>query len=71
MAKGFGFPAWGLGVEGLNSRMLGWLLSLVADGRRVRGGIIMDFYRLVGNGGGEKVESGISEILVMMNHFDD
>ena len=70
MARGFGFPAWGLGVEGINSRILGWLLGLIADGKRIKGGLIMDFYRQTGSGSQEG-NSGVSELLVLMNKMGD
>jgi 1-phosphatidylinositol phosphodiesterase len=68
MAKGFGYPSWGLGVEGINSRILGWLLGFIADGRIIKGGVVMDYYRQVGAGpgaGGE--DQGVRELLVLMN----
>ena len=30
VAKGFGWPAWGLGVEGVNSKLGAWLLDKLA-----------------------------------------
>jgi 1-phosphatidylinositol phosphodiesterase len=30
VAKGFGCPAWGLGVEGVNSKLGAWLLDKLA-----------------------------------------
>ena len=30
IAKGFGWPAWGLGVEGVNSKLGTWLLDKLA-----------------------------------------
>ena len=30
IAKGFGWPAWGLGVEGVNSKLGTWLLDMLA-----------------------------------------
>ena len=30
IAKGFGWPAWGLGVEGVNSKLGSWLLDKLA-----------------------------------------
>ena len=32
IAKGFGWPAWGLGVEGVNSKLGTWLLDKLAGG---------------------------------------
>ena len=50
VAKGFGWPKWGLGVEGVNGRLGRWLLDrLGRDGggdgdARVRGWALLDFY---------------------------
>ena len=32
VAKGFGWPAWGLGVEGVNTKLGAWLLDKLAGG---------------------------------------
>jgi 1-phosphatidylinositol phosphodiesterase len=32
IAKGFGWPAWGFGMEGVNSRLGAWLLDKLAGG---------------------------------------
>lgn len=32
MAKGFGWPKWGLGIEGVNSRLGKWLLDQMGGG---------------------------------------
>ncbi|RXK42450.1 hypothetical protein M231_00004 [Tremella mesenterica] len=45
IAKGFGFPKWGLGVEGVNSRLYRWLLQQLAAGKKVRACVMLDFYR--------------------------
>ena len=34
IAKGFGWPAWGLGVEGVNSKLGTWLLDKLAGAER-------------------------------------
>jgi len=60
VAKGFGWPKWGFGVEGVNSRFVQWILDNLAaaagtteplpdeksagDGPRIRGWALMDFY---------------------------
>ena len=54
IAKGFGWPAWGLGVEGVNSKLGAWLLDKLAgrpdadksvlEEPRVRGWTFLDFY---------------------------
>ena len=63
IAKGFGWPEWGLGVAGVNTRFARWLLECLSRGKRVRGCVVMDFYRQYGNGQGE----GLAELLIMMN----
>ncbi|THH29636.1 hypothetical protein EUX98_g4550 [Antrodiella citrinella] len=47
IARGFGWPKLGFGVEGVNSRVGTWLLSLLSavDEPRVRGWAFMDFYQ--------------------------
>ena len=47
IARGFGWPSLGFGVEGVNSRVGTWLLSVLGDKDqpRVRGWAFMDFYR--------------------------
>ena len=37
IAKGFGWPAWGLGVEGVNTKLGAWLLDKLAGGPSVPG----------------------------------
>ena len=50
IARGFGWPHWGFGVEGVNGRLGRWLLDrLGRDGggdgdARVRGWALLDFY---------------------------
>ena len=51
IAKGFGWPAWGFGVEGVNSKLGAWLLDKLAgrpdavlEEPRVRGWTFLDFY---------------------------
>jgi 1-phosphatidylinositol phosphodiesterase len=61
IAKGFGWPSWGLGIEGMNSRLTRWLLERVVGGEQVRACVPMDFYRQEGWPG---------EILVLMNFLD-
>jgi 1-phosphatidylinositol phosphodiesterase len=63
IAKGFGWPEWGFGIEGVNSRLEGWLVRQLKDGKKVRRIVPMDFYRQTGSGD----EGGICELLVMMN----
>lgn len=58
VAKGFGWPAWGLGVEGVNSKLGVWLLDKLAghpvdaekqsqtvpEEPRIRGWTFLDYY---------------------------
>ena len=51
IARGFGFPKIGLGVEGVNSRVGKWLIDFLSSdgddenqGKRIRGWTLMDFY---------------------------
>lgn len=66
IAKGFGWPEWHLGVQGINSRLEGWLLEQLTEGRRVRGIIPMDFYRQTGVNG---EDGSVRELLVLMNEL--
>ncbi|TCD66693.1 hypothetical protein EIP91_001047 [Steccherinum ochraceum] len=47
IARGFGWPSLGFGVEGVNSRVGSWLLTLLGEQEqpRVRGWVFMDFFR--------------------------
>ena len=45
LAKGFGWPRWGMGIEGINSRLTRWFLTQLSEGRRVRACLLLDFYR--------------------------
>jgi len=47
IARGFGWPKLGFGVEGVNSRLGSWLLSRLsaAEEPRIRGWAFMDFYQ--------------------------
>lgn len=63
IAKGFGWPEWGLGIEGINSRLEGWLISRLMDGKTIRGIVPMDFYREAGSGNA----GAVCELLVLMN----
>ncbi|WRT63949.1 uncharacterized protein IL334_000876 [Kwoniella shivajii] len=64
IAKGFGFPAWGLGVEGINSRMCEWILERVVNREKVRACLAIDFYRQCAG------DAGLAELLVQMNFID-
>ncbi|WWC66582.1 uncharacterized protein I206_100485 [Kwoniella pini CBS 10737] len=65
IAKGFGWPSWGLGVEGINSRMFGWLLERLLKGEKVRACFAIDFYgQCAGN-------AGLAELLVQMNFNEE
>ncbi|KAK0502687.1 PLC-like phosphodiesterase [Armillaria luteobubalina] len=66
VAQGFGWPRWGLGVEGVNSRVGRWLLDLLSDTEpkpaqvRLRGWALMDFY--------SDPEHALAELLVECNY---
>lgn len=69
VAQGFGWPRWGLGVEGVNSRVGRWLLDLLSDtelkstiGAEVtlRGWALMDFY--------SDPEHALADLLVECNY---
>ncbi|ODN84217.1 hypothetical protein L202_00216 [Cryptococcus amylolentus CBS 6039] len=64
IAKGFGWPAWGLGVEGINTRLCRAILEWMADGKRIRGCLAMDFYRQCAG-----IE-GLAGLLVQMNSIE-
>lgn len=74
VAKGFGWPKLGFGVEGVNSRFAQWLLnnlagdggsvtatekSAVVEDPRIRGWALMDFY--------DDPESALTPLLVECN----
>ena len=47
IARGFGWPKWGLGIEGVNARLGKWLLEQFSQKRedaRIRGWAFLDFY---------------------------
>lgn len=56
IAQGFGWPKWGLGIEGVNSKVGKWLLDQLGDeaanssdqdgsgGPRIRGWTLLDYY---------------------------
>ena len=47
IARSFGWPKWGLGVEGVNTRLGKWLLeqfSQNGEDARIRGWAFLDFY---------------------------
>ncbi|KAK8865752.1 hypothetical protein IAR55_000899 [Kwoniella newhampshirensis] len=66
IAKGLGFPSWGFGVEGINSRLCRWLLECMAagEGKRVRGCLPIDFYRQCAG------DEGLAGMLVQMNFVE-
>jgi 1-phosphatidylinositol phosphodiesterase len=63
IAKGFGWPEWGFGIEGINSRLEGWMVRQLRDGKKVKGIVPLDFYRQTGSDD----DGGICELLVLMN----
>ncbi|KAL5511922.1 hypothetical protein ACEPAH_5140 [Sanghuangporus vaninii] len=60
VAKGFGFPAWKLGVEGVNARLGEWLLQSLSPSSSAtpRGWVFTDFFI---------TPSGIAPLLVECN----
>ncbi|WVQ85619.1 hypothetical protein IAT38_007785 [Cryptococcus sp. DSM 104549] len=64
IAKGFGWPSWGMGVEGINTRLCRWLLECIRDGKKVRGCLAMDFYRQCAG------DEGLAGLLVQMNFLE-
>lgn len=52
IAQGFGWPRWGLGVEGVNSRVGSWLLDLLSSENtpRLQGWTLMDFFSTPNDG---------------------
>jgi 1-phosphatidylinositol phosphodiesterase len=49
MARGLGWPQWGIGFEGVNARVGKWLLDRFDEGdvdgkSRISGWALMDFY---------------------------
>ncbi|THH10013.1 hypothetical protein EW145_g1615 [Phellinidium pouzarii] len=63
VAKGFGWPAWKLGVEGVNARIGTWLLSQLSTSESVapKGWVFMDFF---------KSPEGLVPLLVECNFRD-
>ncbi|KAF9068352.1 PLC-like phosphodiesterase [Rhodocollybia butyracea] len=75
IAQGFGWPKWGLGVEGVNSRVGRWILDALSSTSgdtveatkqnlslsepRLRGWVLMDFY--------DRPEHALVELLVECN----
>ena len=64
VARGFGWPRWGLGVEGVNARLGRWLLDRLGEGEgadvRVRGWAFLDYYA-------EPEEADVVPLLVECN----
>ncbi|RSH85971.1 uncharacterized protein EHS24_004158 [Apiotrichum porosum] len=70
IAKGLGTASWlGLGVEGVNPRIVKWLLLTASEGLRPRATVLSDFYRQAPGGGefGEGGDRGLAELLVALN----
>ncbi|KAE9398340.1 PLC-like phosphodiesterase [Gymnopus androsaceus JB14] len=71
VAQGFGWPKWGLGVEGVNSRVGKWVLDALSGDSdkcmdmekprepRLRGWVLMDFY--------DRPEHSLVDLLVECN----
>ncbi|ORX34208.1 PLC-like phosphodiesterase [Kockovaella imperatae] len=62
MAKGFGWPSWGVGVRGINSRLSYWLLERICAGQKVKACILFDFYRQTGES-----DADLASIMTAMN----
>ncbi|KAF8415897.1 PLC-like phosphodiesterase [Boletus edulis BED1] len=76
IARGFGWPKWGLGFEGVNHRVGKWLLSQLSSDNairlqnaevwhmdpdpRIRGWVLMDYYD-------DPIDAGIVPLLVECN----
>ncbi|KAI0082859.1 PLC-like phosphodiesterase [Panus rudis PR-1116 ss-1] len=65
IARGFGWPQAGFGIEGVNARVGKWLLDLLSrggtDDPQVRGWAFMDFYR-------DPEDNGVVPLLVECNY---
>ncbi|KAJ4468182.1 PLC-like phosphodiesterase [Lentinula aciculospora] len=59
IAEGFGWPKWGLGVEGMNPRLGKWILDRIKSSCRLRGWVLVDFYN--------QPEDSLVELLVECN----
>lgn len=55
-----------MGVEGINSRLEGWLVQQLAARKRITGIVPLDFYRQSGVNG---EDGGLRELLVLMNEI--
>lgn len=75
VARGIGWPDWGLGIRGVNDRLSLWLLEALAgiedsarlsetvNGSRIRGIVALDFYK---DPDSQCVSSTICELLATM-----
>jgi len=48
VAQGVGWPSFGLGIEGVNSRVGRWLLDRLAEDERLSGWALMDYFSTPG-----------------------
>ncbi|KAI0253821.1 PLC-like phosphodiesterase [Lactifluus subvellereus] len=60
VATGFGWPSFGFGVEGVNSRVSHFLLAALKENTTLRGWTLMDFYD-------QPIGSGVVPLLVECN----
>jgi 1-phosphatidylinositol phosphodiesterase len=69
IARGLGWPRWGIGFDGVNTRVGKWLLDHLAEceekgdvgeGPRIRGWALLDFYE-------DPLEQGVVPLLVECN----
>ncbi|GMK59996.1 hypothetical protein CspeluHIS016_0902130 [Cutaneotrichosporon spelunceum] len=65
VAKGVGAPTLGLGIHGVNARVVEWLLRQVVLGRRPRAIVMADFYEYTGSG-----EAGLGALLAALNYLE-
>ncbi|CAK9782109.1 PLC-like phosphodiesterase [Cutaneotrichosporon oleaginosum] len=63
VAKGVGAPTFGLGIHGVNARVVHWLLQQAVMGKRPRAIVMADFYEYTGSG-----EAGLGSLLGAMNY---
>lgn len=61
IAKGFGWPAIGLGVVGVNARLAQYLIQCAAEGTQIKACFAMDFFSEVAN---------VNELIVQMNFIN-
>lgn len=63
VAKGVGAPTFGLGIHGVNARLVHWLLQQAVLGKRPRAIVMADYYEYTGSG-----DAGLGGLLGAMNY---